>query len=169
MATGPNQQRLTPDERANLVAYIDGELGEDESRAISTKLTRSPTARHEIETLRKTWEMLDLLPRPAASSDFSGRTISLVRQIEETPSAWGETLEAWSRSSLRAGALVVLACVVFGIGFGVTRWLIPDRTGRLSRDLSIAEHLDEYLDVDSFEFLSRLYDSAEFGPAAKSP
>ncbi len=59
MAKKPEQLRLTPDERADLVAYIDGELPETHSQAISTKLTHSATARREVEMLQKTWEMLD--------------------------------------------------------------------------------------------------------------
>ncbi len=73
MATSPEQQRLTPAERSNLVAYLDGELNEAESRAIATKLTKSATARREIEGLEKTWELLELLPRPKASEDFTAR------------------------------------------------------------------------------------------------
>ena len=48
-------QRLTDAERANLVAYLDGELNEAETRALGTKLTQSVTARREIESLQKTW------------------------------------------------------------------------------------------------------------------
>ena len=33
----------------------------------------------------------------------------------------------------------------------------------LVRDLTLAEHLDEYLEVGSFEFLSQLAESQEFG------
>src|SRR5690348_13404435 len=65
----PDQQRLSIDERSNLVAYLDGELNDAQTRAIATKLTQSLTARREVEALQKTWEMLDLLPRPKASED----------------------------------------------------------------------------------------------------
>ena len=58
-AIGPEHQRLTPFDRENLVAYLDGELDEAVSRSISTKLTASLTARRELETLEKTWEMLN--------------------------------------------------------------------------------------------------------------
>ena len=40
MSDGP-EQRLSPEERANLAAYIDGELSESESRVIATKLSLS--------------------------------------------------------------------------------------------------------------------------------
>ena len=52
MSAGP-EQRLNPEERANLVAYIDGELTDHESRAIATKLTQSATARQEVDALKK--------------------------------------------------------------------------------------------------------------------
>ena len=49
MSRAPEQQRLSPGERANLVAYLDRELNEAETRAITTKLTQSVTARRELE------------------------------------------------------------------------------------------------------------------------
>jgi anti-sigma factor RsiW len=78
----PEQLRLTPDERADLVAYVDGELPEAHSRVISTKLTQSATARREVEILQKTWEMLDYLPLPKATEKFADRTISQIRRLE---------------------------------------------------------------------------------------
>ena len=69
----PEQLRLTPDERADLVAFVDGELPEAHSRLISTKLTQSATARREVEMLQKTWEMLDHLPLPRRPSSLPTR------------------------------------------------------------------------------------------------
>ena len=67
----PDQQRLSTEDRSNLVAYLDGELTTPRPGSIATKLTQSVTARREVEALRKTWELLDLLPRPKASEDFT--------------------------------------------------------------------------------------------------
>ena len=39
-----------PEERANLAAYIDGELTENDGRAIATKLSSSSIARREVES-----------------------------------------------------------------------------------------------------------------------
>ena len=82
MASRPDQLRLTPDERADLVAYVDGELPEVHARSIATKLTKSATARREVEMLQKTWEMLDLLPLPPATERFSEKTVSHIRRLE---------------------------------------------------------------------------------------
>jgi hypothetical protein len=81
MPIGP-EQRLSPEERANLAAYIDGELTENESRAIATKLSLSAIARREVESLKKTWELLEYLPRPNVSQEFSERTLTSIRSLE---------------------------------------------------------------------------------------
>jgi hypothetical protein len=161
MATGP-EKRLTPTERANLVAYLDGELGEGESRMIATKLTSSPTARREVEVLEKTWELLEYLPRPKAPDDFTARTMTEVQQL----AAEGGKFEALARQvSLRAARAAIwttASLLAFGLGYLVTHWVWPNPTARLARDLPIAEHLDEYQDVGTMDFLEELVNSPEF-------
>ena len=44
----------------------------------------------------------------------------------------------------------------------LTHWVWPNPTARLARDLPIAEHLDEYRDVGTFEFLETLATAPEF-------
>ncbi|HMB08354.1 MAG TPA: hypothetical protein VKP69_32060 [Isosphaeraceae bacterium] len=80
MGMGPDLQRFTPAVRHNLLAYLDGGLGEGEVRAIATKLTLSSTARREVEALQKTWELLKYLPRPKVSGAFTARTLIEVHQ-----------------------------------------------------------------------------------------
>ena len=161
MATGP-EQRLTPTERANLVAYLDGELGEGESRMIATKLTSSPTARREVEVLEKTWELLEYLPRPKAPDDFTVRTMTEVQQL----AAEGGKFEALARQvslrAARAAMWTTASLLTFGLGYLVTHWVWPNPTARLARDLPIAEHLDEYQEVGTMDFLDELVNSPEF-------
>ena len=162
VAMEPDQQRLTPTERANLVAYLDGELNEAESRALATKLTQSATARRDLEALQKTWDLLDLLPRPRASDDFTQRTLT---QIDRLQLPGDRFVSAAAKTINRAGILLAwtvasAACFLFGVVSTNKLW--PDRTSRLARDLNIAEHLDEYRDVGTIEFLDRLDKLPEF-------
>jgi hypothetical protein len=163
----PEQLRLTPDERADLVAYVDGELPEAHSRMISTKLTQSATARREVDMLRKTWEMLDHLPRPEAPEHFSEKTISYIRRLETGGNSWEPLVGAWAARVARLLVYLVLAAASLGGGYALTRWVWPDPTKRLVQDLTLAEHLDEYLEVGSFEFLKELAESKEFGARAQ--
>jgi len=156
----PDQQRLSIEERSNLVAYLDGELNDAQARSIATKLTQSLTARREVEALQKTWELLDLLPRPRASEDFTTRTLSVAtRQMD------GRMATAASDLARRFGlglAWASASALLFVLGYFLALWAWPNHTARLARDLSIAESLDEYRDVGSFEFLEQLDTSSEF-------
>jgi anti-sigma factor RsiW len=166
VSSRPDQLRLTPDERADLVAYVDGELPEGHARTISTKLTKSATARREVEVLQKTWELLDYLPRPTVTENFSEKTVSHIRRLEFQASSWEPAVAAWSGRAGRLGLYMLVAGTFLGLGFVLTRWVWPDKTARLVRDLTVAEYLDEYVEVGTFEFLSQLAESREFGSDA---
>jgi hypothetical protein len=167
VATRPEQLRLTPDERVDLVAYLDGELPEAHARSIETKLTHSATARREVEMLQKTWELLDHLARPQVTEKFVEKTISNIQRLELGDRSWGPAVAAWTAVFGRAVLCLVIGGVFLGLGYAATRWVWPDPTARLVQDLTLAEHLDEYLEVGSFDFLSQLADSREFGADAR--
>lgn len=162
MANRPEQLRLSPDERSDLVAYVDGELPDARSRVITTKLTMSATARREVEMLRKTWELLDHLPRPEAPEEFASKTVSHIRQAELVGSRWEPALSAWSTRAVHILVYVLIGAASLGLGYALARWTWPDPTRRLVRDLTLAEHLDEYLEVGNFDFLGELAESREF-------
>lgn len=160
---GEEQQRLSPGERASLVAYLDGELNEAETRAISTKLTQSPTARREVEALEKTWELLEHLPRLKAPDDFTERTLTGVRTFEEKGGRLETALARLLRRSSQVALWVGLAALAFGFGYVLSNRGWPSPSARLARDLSIAEHLEEYREVGDYPFLKQLANSPEFG------
>ena len=162
MAVGP-EQRLSPEERGNLAAYIDGELTDNEERVIATKLALSATARREVESLRKTWELLEYLPRPKATQDFPERTLTSIRSLESQGISWDQMAGAWLGQAAKLGICLVVATVSLALGFALTRWVWPDPLTRMARDLSLAEHLEEYQEVGSMEFLESLVKSKEFG------
>lgn len=162
MARGEEQQRLSPVERANLVAYLDGELPEPDARAIATKLSLSPTARREVEALEKTWQLLEHLPRLQAPPDFTERTLTGVRRLDERGDRFESAVAAAARRAGRVAAWVAGAAVAFAAGYALVYSAWPNPTARLARELTIAEHLDEYRDAGTFEFLRALANSPEF-------
>jgi hypothetical protein len=159
----PEQQRLTPVERANLVAFLDGELNEGESRVISTKLRESPTARREAEVLEKTWELLEHLDRPKASEDLTERTLTEVKRLSERGGELETAFKLATRRALRASIWVLASGLTFGLGYAITLWIWPNPTARLARELPLAEHLDEYRAVGNIDYLKELANSVEFG------
>jgi hypothetical protein len=74
-------QPLEDREREELVAFLDGELTGDEARAIERKISLDPTARAEADTLRRTWDLLDFLPRPEPSASFTEKTLTRLSAV----------------------------------------------------------------------------------------
>ena len=154
MANEP--QRLSDLERSNLVAYLDQELPEAEADYLRTKITQSVTARREIESLEKTWDLMDYLVRPEMSEALLSRTMTEIQVLDARGGKIEEAAGRVGRVALRVAASVAIALLTVAGGYAATRWLWPDPTARLARDLPIAEHLEEYRAVGSFEFLKML-------------
>jgi hypothetical protein len=120
-----------------------------------------------VELLKKTWELLGHLPMPSADAGFAERTITEIRQLELRSPAWEASVRSLSSWAVHAAIYVVLAILGLGAGYVATGWLWPDPSARLARDLSLAEHLEEYLEVGSFDFLDELVDAPEFSTATR--
>ncbi len=145
--------RLSAEQRADLTAYLDGELGDDETRAIEQTLAASAVARHDVEMLMRTWDLLDALPRPAASPTFATKTLAGLK-VENVSSApnWRPHVD---RALVALGwATWISAAGLAGFAAGHRLW--PDESAPLVRDLPLLEKLDLYRDVGSVEFLRSL-------------
>src|SRR4051812_21353285 len=82
-----NPSGLNAKEQADLVAFLDGELTGEAARALETKLSLDPAARAEAESLKRTWELLDFLPRSEPSPAFTQKTISKLAPIRRGDTA----------------------------------------------------------------------------------
>jgi anti-sigma factor RsiW len=153
--------RLTPDQRSNLVAFVDGELPEGEAKEIEQVLGRSRTVQHEVEMLARTWDLLDQLPRFSATKDFTARTLTAAK-LEEAPRTFHAPswIKKLPKERIRRGAIVgtwvvVLAVAAFS-GFWITNRLIPDESRELLENLPVIEKLELYTNAGSIEFLKEL-------------
>ena len=159
---GQEKQRLSAAERANLVAYLDRELNEAEHQAIASKLSLSSSARHEIESLQKTWELLDHLPRPELTTEFTARTLAQLEKLTLPDERLVILAQRAGHRLAQALTLLVSAGFFLAIGFAATRFLWPDPTSRLVRDLSLAEGFDDYRAARSIAFLRELDQDSRF-------
>src|SRR5476651_301659 len=66
---------LNDDDKAELVAYLDGELDEAATHAVEAKIAADPHTRAELDALKQTWGMLDYLPKASPSPNFTNRTM----------------------------------------------------------------------------------------------
>ena len=73
-------------ERDDLIAYLDGELDGEAARALEAKLALDPAARAEADTLKRTYDLLDFLPKAEPSPNFTNLTLSKIGPVRPTGS-----------------------------------------------------------------------------------
>jgi anti-sigma factor RsiW len=153
--------RLSPEQRTNLVAYLDGELPESEAKGIEQVLSKSPPVQRDVAMLSRTWELLDQLPRLAGTTELVTRTMTTVRADEAPrgllPQAW---LDRLPKDPVRKGGILLIwaagLALSAAVGFAITNRLVPNDTTDLLRNLPVIQKLDLYSNVGSIEFLKEL-------------
>jgi hypothetical protein len=65
-----------------LVAYLDGELDPTSARAVEARLATDPHARSRAAALKKTFDLLDYLPKPEPSAEFTSRTLDKIPALQ---------------------------------------------------------------------------------------
>ena len=165
-----------------LVSYLDGELDRDRADEIEAKIGRDRKLRREAEELKRTWDLLDFLPRPEPSAEFANNTVSQVLPVPSARSSQSApVLPSRSGSGPIAPAAlapppvrkvnplvliaVIVACAVIG-------WLLQpvfmprtDKAGDaiLVNDIRILENLKLYRNFEDMAFLQSLDHPDLFG------
>ncbi len=164
MSTSDSQQT------EDLVAYLDGELNDDDASRVEDTLTEQAPIRQEVEKLTRVWELLDLLPEPKASATFTERTLSAIQtrqaqtdadEADTRPMATQQSQHWKTRArkvTLRFAAFLGLA-IVGSIGFNGAFRRDTEPMDQLLKDLPVIERLDQYREAGSLEFLEALNDS----------
>lgn len=168
----PDLPPLSDDERDELIAYLDGEVDADTARSVEAKMNRDTRIRNEAEALRKTYDLLDYLPRPEPSPNFTNKT--LTRASLAFPQLAGATAPrpAWQRWALGVGW--VAAALLVGIaGYAATPFFYSskptggetpaEREQQLVRDLRVIENLRPYHAAGDINFLHELDRPELFG------
>lgn len=149
------ETRLTPEERQDLVAYLDKEVDPNVALTLEAKISNSVSARKEVEELEKTWEMLDFLPMPQPPQDLSQRTMELLAQADQRKVELGGEAVERVKAAAMIGVYVAAVAASFALGYFVTT-LLPDRSERLLKDLPVVERYEEYRAIGDVEFLRLL-------------
>lgn len=140
---------------AQLVAYLDGELNDQQTEAVEQQLSRDANLRRRLHDLQRAWDLLDSLPRSEATENFTQSTLEMVAvqaEAEVTQVAQQtRRTQSWVLGSAVSG---VLAALLAGFLVGRNLWPSPDEP--LVRDLPVIERVDEYLFAEDIEFLKLL-------------
>ncbi|MFM9960486.1 MAG: anti-sigma factor family protein [Planctomycetaceae bacterium] len=168
----PHENPQSPSFTEKLVAYLDGELPEDDAREVEQSFASDPAIRAEVEQLNRAWDMLDLLPRPNASDEFSRRTLASLKVSDATtalPDSVPDELSAAPTVSLaaaRPSRFRVFPLVAWSAGliavsllgfFGGRMTARPDSEVWLD-DLALIEQLEVYREIGDVQFLRDFQD-----------
>jgi anti-sigma factor RsiW len=152
---------LSEEDRATLVAYLDGELDEEAARQVEARISQEPAVRAEVESMKRTWDLLDYLPRAEPSPTFTHRTVSMVTAAHLAALKSRQRRRRWLFAAGWAAAVLI---AVLG-GLGAVTWLTPHEPTdeELARDLRVLENRTAYEKVDSLDFLKSLDQPDLFG------
>ncbi len=163
---------LSEDEKAELVAYLDGELDDAATQAVEAKIATNPEARTELDAMKQAWGMLDFLPKASPSPNFTNRTMERL-SLEKVGGSGSKTSPALGASRWPApiGWAAAILIALFGGYFGATRYFapppppdpIPDSDLPLLHHLRIAEKWRYYENADDLEFVKKLNSPDLFG------
>lgn len=107
----PEQRPVSDQEREQLSAYLDQELDPAAAEAVTEALTQRPEVRREAETFRKTWDLLDYLPRPTAPASFTEQTLT---RLESTKGLLLRQGIRWRRYAIAGWVACLLVAAAFG-------------------------------------------------------
>ncbi|MBL8799502.1 MAG: hypothetical protein JNM56_36810 [Planctomycetia bacterium] len=166
----PEPEPLNDDERAELIAYLDGEMEHTDAEAVERKLNADPRIRAEADALRRTFNLLEFLPKAEPSPNFTNQTLDRVHAGGKSKSFRLKSAgpRRWVQRTGWAAALLVAAA----LGYAGAPWVYarfwpvpppPSETEPLARDLHLLEHLGLYQQAVDVQFLNELDRPELFG------
>jgi anti-sigma factor RsiW len=156
-----------------LVAYLDGELDPKVAEELATQLNLDPKLRAEAEALQRTWDILDILPRPEPSPSFASRTVSQVIPLPGIANSRTMPLPAAPTMAATAGRSafwIVSAMLIVAAGFGGYfghRFAAPHPGPKEVQppveDYSLMRNMRLYRYADDIEYVKQLDSPDLFG------
>ena len=196
----PDDDSTEPDPvDAELIAYLDGELEPAAARDLEDRLDADAMLRARADELKRSYDLLDFLPRPEPSPTFATRTmdklpVSGSRPVASSSAATTTTPAPSAFSSLAfagmpaprsgpswawAAGFLLAAALALGAGYvgtaGMRTYVFPPAakepsTDSLSvTDVRVIENLPLYSAVDDFDFLNQLAAPEFFGDDLVTP
>jgi anti-sigma factor RsiW len=168
--------QMNDNERADLVAFLDGEMDEESAQAFEARLSREPELRAEADALKRTWELLDYLPRPEPSGGFTHRTLERLA-IRETDRTRTLPARRWAWLAPAGWAAAMLVAMAGGLVAAHFLWPTTpapnpgtqasqntskggatDFEVRMAHNLGPIENQKIYANVDDLDFARGLAD-----------
>ena len=145
--------------RQRLVAYLDGELSAEESRAVEAELASDELVRRELQQLDRVWNALDALPRATVDDQFTRSTVEMItlqakQEVEQLTAA----LPVQRRRRGYRMTAVCLAALMLGIF--LARGMATRSDRRVLAALPVIYQYDALRQFRDIEFLRQLRSEA---------
>ncbi len=138
-----------------LTAYLDGELDPAAAQKVEQRLGDDPDFLAEMQSLQKTWDLLDQLPDVQPSSSFTQTTMELVVS-EALQSVRRKRNQSWIWVQ-RLALMLALPVILFAVSFAIIQQLKAQPNRQLIDSLSVIENYPRYQIVENdLGFLNQL-------------
>jgi hypothetical protein len=152
---GSSQPEKQSSDIEELTAYLDGELGPEALQHVEQRLVADPAYLAEMQSLQRTWDLLDEVPSTEPGVSFTQTTMEMVVG-EATQNARKRQQRSWVWP-MRIAVLVTVPIILFATAFALTRSFQTETDRLLVQDLSVIENYPKYLVVENnIEFLNQL-------------
>ena len=140
---------------ADLVAYLDGELDAEQTRAVEERLSQDSGFRRQLRELQRAWDLLDHLPTADVDDSFTRTTIAMVA-VSASDDVERVAVRRGRRKRWLWWTGAAAAATAFAAGYIAVSVVVSRENQRLLRDLPVIQQLDQYRYADNVEFLRLL-------------
>jgi hypothetical protein len=155
VTSGPSQPDKQSSVIEELTAYLDGELEPEALQQVEQRLVTDKSYLAEMQSLQRTWDLLDEVPKTEPGVSFTKTTMELVVG-EATSEAKKQQKRSWVWP-IRAAVLIAVPIALFATAFALTRSYQTETDRLLLQDLSVIENYPKYSVVENdVEFLNQL-------------
>ena len=163
---------------AELVAYLDGELPEQDADRVEHLLLTNPPLRRNAESLDRTWQLLNSLEEATASGEFTQKTLASISTVSAESDADRAIDRRWSLNKNLPWSVIARWLIWCLAGFiACSAGLLLSRNARRERtdptDAQILEDLDLYQQypklwrIPDVEFLREVSENAKTPPVSE--
>ncbi|WP_417729834.1 anti-sigma factor family protein [Rosistilla oblonga] len=145
-ATRPIDDGSHSDLDEQLVAYLDGELEDNQRAALEERLMEDPDCKQRLRTLQQTFDMLDELPRTTVNSDFARTTVEMIAINASQELEIVKQRRPWKLTAATVG-LIFTTAITFLVGVVIVRGYQRQQQSELLEGLAVAEHLRAYSQI----------------------
>ncbi len=160
---------------AELVAYLDGELPEQDADRVEQLLLTNPPLRRNAESLDRTWQLLNSLEEATASGEFTQKTLASISTVSAESDAHGAAARRWSLKkdlpwSVIARGLIWCLAGFFACSAGLLlsrkarRELTDPTHAQILKDLDLYHQYPKLWRIPDVEFLKEVSENATTAP-----